>query len=303
MEVNVASISNHDRENMNGDAVLQHEADELDRHQQPVFLPFPLQLHDPSRMKLSKQETEWALNIKDTIEGFPDIDNLSDYMYAQLALVEQDNIEAAVERAYKLQLFQKEYGTLDSVADGMRHLRNLVEMFPKYLLSFAFDGDNTIFVYNYKGFDRRALNTPEKLRTWFVGCYYIAMCVTTDFKEIRDGPMAMAECGGYDWKHHIDLKLYKRFWDELVSGYPIRFQRWKLFHSGVFTNLLYSMMRKCIPDVIVSSIEIGCQMDCSLDEVFLAPTVEAANERLLDRMEKALAKRFGHESSFVLPEE
>lgn len=67
------------------------------------------QSEEDNRTMLSEQEISWALNIKRVIESHPELDSLSDYAYAQLALIVKDNIQEAVERTQHMQCFREEY--------------------------------------------------------------------------------------------------------------------------------------------------------------------------------------------------
>lgn len=267
-------------------------------------IPRVLGMHDMRRMALTSEEVRWAAAIKSAIEGTSEVDNLNDFMYAQLALIERGNVESALRRARQLQEFKAEYRPMDSEADGFHHLGELVRIFPEFLLSFSFDSESTgsyVLVHNFRGFSSKALNTSEKLRTYFCGCYYILTCFCPDLESIRSGAFSMAECGGYDWNLHIDTNLSMRFWTELALVYPIRFREMKFFHCGVFINLLYSMTKRLLPQDMSSKFSMGCQAFSRLDEIYLVPTVAAANQRILERMKAALSKRYNNELSFSLP--
>ena len=68
----------------------------------------------------------------------PDLDNLSDLMYVQLAIVCKDNIEEALDRCYGLQAFREEYKMLDTYEAGRYYLKELIKIFPTMFLNFAF---------------------------------------------------------------------------------------------------------------------------------------------------------------------
>lgn len=270
--------------------------------------PAPPKIHrmdDPDRMDITDQEISWARAIKTAIEGDAEIDNLSDFMYVQLALIEKDNIEGALERAAQLQAFKEEYGILDTKSDGLKHLRDfVVKLFPKYILSFSFDSESTgsyVLIYDHKGFDIKALDTEAKLVTWLATTYYSAFSLCPDFESIRSGVVVMAECEGYNWTKNIDVKTYQRFWSEIGVALPVKFRLHKHFHCGVFINLLFSLTKKFLPSEITSKFDMGCQFDGRLDEIYLIPTVAAANQRLLNNMGEALERRYSNMKSYSLP--
>lgn len=292
-----------------GGGVVRHEEQEEEgSFAEEIKAPTPprhlFRVDDPERMNLTEEETDWALNIKGAIEGSPDVDNLCDFMYVQLALVDQDDIESALDRAYHLQGFREEYGILDSRTDGLRHLGDYVDLFPRALLSFSFDYESTgsyILVHDHKGFNMKAINSEEKLRTMFTATFYGASCLCPDFESIRGGAIMIAECEGYNWTENIDLKTYQRFWSEIAAVYPMNFRLLKNFHCGVFINLLFSMTKKLLPADITCKVDMGCQFDGRLDDIYLIPTVESANKRLLERMGEALRRRYENMKTFSLP--
>ena len=109
-----------------------------DRHQQEGSLPCLMGAKDPRRMMLTQEEHQCALRIKAAIEAKPEVDNLSDFMYAQFALICQDNIEEAVTHVMALQATRQEYDIEDSYEHGCRSVEAYAQLLPEYLLSFGF---------------------------------------------------------------------------------------------------------------------------------------------------------------------
>lgn len=262
----------------------------------------PLDKDDPRRMDLSEEERNWALDIKKTIEGDPELDNLTDFKYAQLALMDKGNIEMAVERAHKLQLFREEYGVMDSQEDAGRHVRKEIELMPRCYMCYIFEAGNYVMLANWSGFNAECLADPENMVTHMCANYYILTCYCPDFEAIRRGLVGLFECADCHQKpvRTIDMQLYRKFWSELAAVYPMRFKKMKHFHTGVFINLLYSMIKRFLTPEIRKVIEVGCDFDGRLDEVYLTPTVEEANARLLQQIDEALGKRYENERAFTL---
>jgi hypothetical protein len=87
------------------------------------------------RMTLTADERRWALAIKAAIEQEPEVDNLSDFMYAQYGIICKGNVADAVDRAESLQWYRHNYGVAGSLKDGEKALRDMVETQPEvYLL-------------------------------------------------------------------------------------------------------------------------------------------------------------------------
>ena len=271
----------------------------------PIFHHRPLAPDDPQRMYLSPEELNWARTIRQRANALPELENkLNDFQCAQLALLEHDSYDAALQRALHLQSFRKEYGVIDTYEAGKRSLKTFIESFPKHWLSFSFHREkgSYVFCYNMKEFNPRLLNTPDKLNNFMTANYYMLNCLTVDMSSIRQGSSVMAECSGYDWTQNIDIELYKKVFRELVVAYPIRLANHKHFNSGVLVNILYSMTKRIFPAHIRETFEVGNHLDDgqTLDEIFLVPTVESASERVLKRLAETLKLRYEHERTFRL---
>jgi hypothetical protein len=105
-------------------------ADETNHVASSSFLARVLSYGDPGRMKLTQKENENALAIQEMVEGLPDLDNLSDLMYAQLAIICKDRVEDAVNRCYGMQEFRHEYNLVDNLEQGSRYLRWGIQQLP-----------------------------------------------------------------------------------------------------------------------------------------------------------------------------
>ena len=105
----------------------------------PVFelgeLPAFLREHqNPDRMQLTTQERQWALTVKEALQNDPELDDISDFLIAQISLlVEPGNMEEALERAQKLQYFRQEHGIVDSLQAGQRILDAYPVKWPQHL--------------------------------------------------------------------------------------------------------------------------------------------------------------------------
>jgi hypothetical protein len=101
-----------------------------------------------------------------------------------------------------------------------------------------------------------------------------------------------------DWKKGIDLKSLKRVWYELASVYPFKLNKLKYFNSGTAWNVAISMVKPLLPKE--STVELGCQLETRLDSLYLVPSLQDANRRLLGRVEETLRRRYGNERTFQL---
>ena len=93
----------------------------------------------------------------------------------------------------------------------------------------------------------------------------------------------------------------KRQWTELCGVYPLRFKQLKNFSTGMFVNVFVSMARDVIPTGHYSKLQLGCQSVAGrLDEIYMVPSVRAANARFLNDLRSALRDRYSNEASFSL---
>ncbi|CAB9503857.1 expressed unknown protein [Seminavis robusta] len=265
----------------------------------------PLGPSDQSRMTLSTQEREWAMAIKQAIESNPEVDNESDFFYAAMALVEQGNVEAAVRRTHNLQEIRQEYDIVDSFERGRRALHQSFQLYPEHFLSFSYSyqyGSYVLVVDFAKQptvqlFHSHIEGMKPKLRE----IYYMNQIVSPDFESIRKGAILVAECGRVDLVTGTkNMTLFRHIW-HIILAFPSKMQKVKHFHTGLFSNLLVSATKKFLPEEMCSSLEVGCICEAgSLDRLYLQPNLEAANQRVLCRLEETLLRRYENEAKFKL---
>jgi hypothetical protein len=104
----------------------------------------------------------------------------------------------------------------------------------------------------------------------------------------------------YGWKRGFDFKSLKRVWSEVVSVYPLQVKKIKYFNAGTTMTLVVSMLKPFLPKGVRHKIEIGCQFEQRLDSLYLVPSLEEANLRLLGRVEETLRRRYENERTFRL---
>ena len=295
-------------------AVIQHDPPQLDMAaaevlQEQLQPPPPnisniitteevLYPGDPRRMRLSNEEIQWAIAIKKAVAGIPELDPLSDYMCAQLAIVEKDNLFGAIAAARALQTLREEYHFIDSYEMAVAGLRKVVQANPRKFLLFCFSTNERRYVLAHDTCQR--VSDAEDLQTYMAGAYYLYQTMSMDFESIRQGIIVLVECEGYDWRQKRSWIFAKKMFMELIYYYPLRGE-FRHFHNGMIFNIWASILKKLLPDRLARSFYSGCRMDSSLRELFLVPTPEDANARLMERMRIALELRYWHEKSFSLP--
>jgi CRAL/TRIO domain len=262
----------------------------------------PMPPDDPRRMLLTIQERSCALKIKQIIESTTGIDNLPDFWYAQLAIIEHENYEGAIKRAKQLQSFREEYGLEDNFSEGQDILYKLVKLFPRHYLCFSYSYYSYAITVDLKGLDLSLLNTQDQMRTWLCACYYTCACICPDMDAIRRGVNSMVECNGFDMSLHIDLTTSRRIVDELLAHYPFRYQNAYFYHSGLSFNVLFGLIKRYLPESWQQIFRFGCRGPMYLDEIHMVPDVETSNQKTLQKLIEALRRRYKHEQEFSLCE-
>ncbi|CAB9516501.1 expressed unknown protein [Seminavis robusta] len=234
---------------------------------------------------------------------------LSDFEIVQVALIDQDNIEEALERIYKLQAFRQEYDCVSSCveAHGQDAIQRCMDLFPGLLLSVSYQASlgNHVFASDltklYRSIVESSSSSEDMTAVVLVACYVVFQATNPDFESMRQGVVLLAECGGFCWTKNFKLSLFQKFWVELGGVYPMKLKKLRHFHTSMFFNLLQSMGRPFLPKDVKEAFEIGC---CSvlgrLDNVYLSPSVAAANARFKRRIKVCLQTRQENASSFKL---
>ncbi|CAB9501766.1 expressed unknown protein [Seminavis robusta] len=259
--------------------------------------------YDKGRMQLTHQEKTWALAIKEGIESEAEVDNLTDFWYAQLALICHDDVSNAIERAQQLQYLREEYNIVETYEFGRRCIHQAISLFPDYYLCLSFnhqDG-NYVLVVDLTKLPMSTFRTnPNAVDIKVCEIYFMSHLMSPDFEAIRRGIICVAECEGYQMQHDIGVGIWRRVWD-MVVPYPLNLQKIKHFHTGVMSNIMVSMVRQFLPRSIKDRIEVGCLSEAGrLDGMYLMPNKEAARKRTLSRLEDALQRRYNNEAAFKL---
>jgi hypothetical protein len=254
------------------------------------------------RMSISEQERQQALAIKRAIEEDTELENLTDFQYVQAAIIDGDDIQAALDRVFHMQAFREEYKIRDDDFDDATYcIKAFLRQHAGVILSIAYNSDenNYVLIWDWAAFNQENLNNPESWRIMLAFIYFELNALNPDFYSIRKGIVFVVECEGFDWKK-CDVKTSERGWTELLTVYPTIFRQLKYFHTGVFANLSASLMKHFLPEHIRNKIQVGCEYEGRLDTLYLVPSLEAANNRILERLQICLKNRYENEKRFRL---
>ncbi|CAB9526592.1 expressed unknown protein [Seminavis robusta] len=305
---------NHqENENENDDAHDDSDSSESEEEEDqedganragPAAVELPVGPSDHRRMQLNNEEHQWALNIKQAIEDEPELDSVSDFWVAQLALIDQGDTAAALERAHKMQGFRQEYGILDTYEHGRHVIHEIMDIFPKLYLSFGFSHryGTYVLVLDVAKLYAKTLNTrPGAMAAWLSAEYYVYNCMSPDLEAIRTGIVSIVECEGFEWSKHFGLQIMKKFSLELGAVYPFQVKQLLCYHTGLCFTLLMSMVKQYLPATLRSTISVGniCGLG-RLDALYFSPGVEFARDMIKTRLEECLDRRYRNEASFSL---
>jgi hypothetical protein len=118
-----------------------------------------------NRMRITPQELEWALEIKDMVEHTPELDNCCDFIYAQCAVVDGGDLEMSISRILRLEEFRQEYNILvvDDYESARRAMHQFLNLFPGWMLHFSFVPPESIYptsmIIDLCAFDMAAVKT------------------------------------------------------------------------------------------------------------------------------------------------
>ena len=255
---------------------------------------------DPINMTLTGEECDWALDIKEAIQATPELDPVSDLWCVQLALFVRNDVAGAVERTLHMQAFCQEYGVKDNLKDGVRFLRWLIHLFPRHLLEFTRDRGSCVLIHDATQMDTTVLTTPEKINM-YMGCmYYLHHAFYPDIEAMRCGVTVLIECEGFSLCKRHYAKVLRKLFSEFLTVYPI-VGGMKQFHTTMWWNILSCGLRRLLPKHVRDRCVTGCTFEGGrFDTIYLVPSVELANERVLRQLGESLRQRYDWESTFSL---
>ncbi|CAB9528957.1 expressed unknown protein [Seminavis robusta] len=256
---------------------------------------------DPSFFWLSDEEKENALDIKEAIESLPDLDNLSDFMYANMALVW--DVATAVEHAYILQEVRMEYKVPVTFEDGVRALTELFETIPLYFLSYMFDlrAAKSVLVMDLSSIGQRLMRDPKNVEKIIRGASYVCYATIPTLDIVRKGKNDIFEFGEFQWgKGMVDLKCVEQVTVQTIGAFPANFQA-HFYHTPMMANVFVSMWKKVIPKEVADKFHVGFRFAGGrLSNFYLLPTPEVATKKTLANLIAGLKIRLDSEKMFSL---
>ena len=154
--------------------------------------------NNPLSMSLTDEECRWALAIKRAVMEDVSLEELSDFEYAQYALVTRGDTEAALYKIQGLQTFRHEYNIHDTLQEGLQLLRELHQQQPWFVLDVEYEPQHGhfVWVYDYAVVDPSKVRLPEEYRAYLGGLYYVFQLLQANLGSIREGLVHICECEG-----------------------------------------------------------------------------------------------------------
>lgn len=272
----------------------------------------PLAQNDPRRMQLTEEERGWALDIKDAIEMFPELDNLSDFVYATLAVAVKDNVEDAVRRAHQLQAFREEYGLKDTLQESQHIIAKAVQQHPSlcYDVSFHPKQGKYILVQDIAAFSPTEEPTTQQVEDFAIFGYYLLHALFPDLESTRRGYTVFVECEGFSVANNKHMfKLMDKFYSEVMAVYPSsEGTEARHLNAPTFFNVMTAGLRKLLPEELQDKFFRGPSLPGlesslagrRLDTLYLTPTPELATQRAIAKLKANLERRYKNIASFSL---
>jgi hypothetical protein len=274
-----------------------------------------------SSMAISDQELQWAIQLKHAVNESERLDlqsPISDMELAHHAIIAQGNVVEALVRIEGLDRFRREYRIDQSVEQGVSFVLNFMKQQPGYLLHIDANPHTyeAVMVSDSAAFsDKSALEATsnvtadEQWRICVGAIYYLHYAVLSPtLASVRQGIAATVECDGVGW-HNIGSEYISRLFEEMFSYLPVRFTQIRAYNTTVVANLLFSLARPFMSPNMSRSVQLGHQIadptnfsggPRRLSEFYLQPSLEIAQQRVLQRVQALLTVRLHNDKEFRL---
>ncbi|CAB9510753.1 expressed unknown protein [Seminavis robusta] len=258
-------------------------------------------------MQLTRTEWERARAIKAAVEACDDVRNVPDFEYAKLAICcsASQKVEQIVEICYKLQAFRDLYSLKETMEDATTTLRSFFFHQPGLLMDVSYIPSEKCYTSSSDmakmNFDR--VQTDEEWRAFQGGCYYWIRSMESDFTAIRNGIIVLNECEGMSMMRNFNVVAQERAVHELWAYYPARHKESVWLNAPTAATLFYGILKRIINSELLRSWKLDGKLDGfdgRLDQLFHMPTMEIAQQALLQRMQRFLQKRNDNIQTFTL---
>lgn len=258
-------------------------------------------------MIISGEERQWALTLKRALSENEETKSisLSDMEIVQFGMVERGHLLKSLDRIKKLDQFRTQYGIKETVEDGVECVKKFMKQQPGLLLNLdqCARHKHYVQVMDMANFHPRRVQFDKDWRVFLSGMHYLMVCLNPSLSAVRNGLVGIAECDGMGW-HNFCMDFERRLWHEHPTVYPARWHEISWVNTPTPANMLFALLKPMMPEEIRSVFQLGVKFDESFDgrlnELFLQPSVEEANQRVIWNVQSFLAKRYHNQEHFQL---
>ena len=273
-------------------------------------------ISDPSQwMDLTEEEKGWTTALRGALILADEelAKSITDFQYAQHAIVAKGDVDKGLKRIRRLQEFKISHGIAEegsiTVDKAKEIIKKAEEKAPGVIMSFGReekDGEvhgRHVFTMCYNAFIPANLD-EEDLKNFFVGFYLWLEACQPDLESVRQGMAFVLECEGLGWKN-FSLELEKQAAQLYQNAYPIRIKEMSVLHPNRLMQVFYTL---CKP-FLSKRVKEVLNMNADLDEIKgryspqLLPTTLGGTQDQLDMVDKmmdSLQHRLENEASFKL---
>lgn len=218
-------------------------------------------------MELSADERQWALNLKRAAAAHPDIltQNMTDYEFAQHAIVARDDLDGGLARIRGLQSFKDRYGILldGSFEQGMRDVFAFKNFLPSFYLgsaAYSSGGSSTsssshhndekeedgassqVICFDFSRYQTQKLDSEEAYAVCMRAYFYALQVTSSNFASIRNGLHILGDYQRLTWRQFAIVNEQRA--SELYSNcYPIKVVEIAVMQANPLIRLFFCLLK------------------------------------------------------------
>jgi hypothetical protein len=269
-------------------------------------------------MTLTDQEIDWAMDLKAAMvkADAKFAETITDFEYAQHAIVAKEKISKGLRRIRRLQEFKQKYGILKlneatMTADQFREIfKRLEAKAPGLFTSFGREereGEaqgRHVAAMDYTTFLPVNFVTEIDDEDLFVAFYFYLEATQPDILAVRQGVAFILQCKGIGWKN-FSRDMEQKASSLYNDAYPVRITEMSVLNANRLMKIFYAL---CKP-FLGKRVKEVFQMNAVVADVLkryskeLLPTTLGGMQTQMDMMDKvvdSLQTRLENKTTFKL---
>ena len=261
-------------------------------------------------MDLTDEERGWALSIK---KAMMDADpafaqSISDFEYAQHAIVAKEKISKALRRIRRLRDFKQEHGISrenETLEAGLELIQRFEQLAPGFFMAFGQDEKGgSITTWHYSSFFPKNFEKAQDWRNCFAAFYYLMEAMQPDIAAVRQGVVFLADCKGIGWRN-FSLEMEKHAAKLYQDAYPVRIKQMDMVNSPVLMKAMYTLCKPFLSKKLKEIIRIDEKSEDLHTHLArdVLPATFGGTQTSMDmnkNIEELLRKRFENKAKFKL---